>query len=152
MFTKSEPMATRCIMEMLRENVELQESDINEEEIEIFLSMLRRDPLNPLSFKLLRATCECSGGGVDKNQVLVAEALMKSPDILATIKLQSGTSFRQDISSKDLVVKWSSGSLTDFSPLELYGTEEVPVMDLFSILSHPSVHQLNRTASIGRCA
>jgi hypothetical protein len=72
----AESVATRCIVEMLQENLELQESEVSEREVQVFVNMLRRNPMHPLFLNLLKATCECSGTGVDQNQQIVANVMM----------------------------------------------------------------------------
>jgi hypothetical protein len=74
--SEHESVATRCIVEMLQENLELQEAEVSEREVQVFVNMLRRNPMHPLFLNLLKATCECSGTGVDQNQQIVANVMM----------------------------------------------------------------------------
>ena len=54
-------VAIRCIREMLHENRELQESEISEREVNVFINMIHSSPLNPLFLDLLTAVCVCNG-------------------------------------------------------------------------------------------
>jgi len=95
--SEHESMATRCIVEMLSENRELQESEVSEREIKVFMNMLRRNPMHPLFLNLLKATCECSGLGVDQNQQLVANILMepRNRKLLINIRTMDGKPFSE---------------------------------------------------------
>ena len=48
-----ESVATRCIVEMLSENRELQETEVSVREIKVFIDMLRASPMHPLFLNLL---------------------------------------------------------------------------------------------------
>ena len=77
--SEQESVATRCIVEMLSENRDLQESEVSEREVKVFVNMLRRNPMHPLFLNLLKAACECGGLGVDQNQQTVADIMMTNP-------------------------------------------------------------------------
>lgn len=66
-------LATKCVVEMLGSNMELQEEKVTSREIKIFVEMISKSKMNANYINLLRATCNCNGEGVDGNQGLVVE-------------------------------------------------------------------------------
>jgi hypothetical protein len=66
-------LATKCVVEMLGSNMELQEEKVTSKEIKIFVEMISNSKMNANYINLLRATCNCNGEGVDGNQGLVVE-------------------------------------------------------------------------------
>jgi hypothetical protein len=71
----SQPLAVRCVTNMLSKNMELQETKIGTREIQIFVDKLKASKLNPMYLELLQACCSCEGSGVDGNQCKVANML-----------------------------------------------------------------------------
>lgn len=70
-------LATKCIVEMLETNLELQESKVNKREIENFISMISKSNMNASYLNLLQSVCSCRGKGVDGNQCHVADLWLK---------------------------------------------------------------------------
>jgi hypothetical protein len=70
-----QPLAVKCVTEMLSNNMELQETKIGAREIQIFVEKLRLSKLGTMYLSLLQACCSCQGNGVDGNQCKVAELL-----------------------------------------------------------------------------
>ena len=176
--SEHESVATRCIVEMLSENRELQESEVSEREVKVFVNMLRRNPMHPLFLNLLKAACECGGLGVDQNQQVVANIMMTDPRnkrLLINIEpvpfdssrpttparpktqttrsesLKSPLSAAASIKTPcdDLVATWSCDECPEFGPMELFGKTHVPLVELFEIYDHHAVRSLKRTISIG---
>ena len=69
--------ATRCIMEMLATNMELQESKVNEPEVANFIDMIANSGMGANYVKLLQSVCSCQGRGVDVNQCMVADMWLR---------------------------------------------------------------------------
>ena len=55
----SQPLAVRCVTNMLSKNMELQETKIGTREIQIFVDKLKASKLNPMYLELLQACCSC---------------------------------------------------------------------------------------------
>jgi len=81
----SEAVATQCIVEMLRANETLQDTEIGPVEISQFISMVRHQRMHPLFLNLIRACCTCNGHGVEGNQVLIARSLLGNPENCALL-------------------------------------------------------------------
>lgn len=151
----SQPMAGKCVTEMLSKNWELQETKIGTREIRIFVDKLRSSKMNALYLQLLQSCCSCEGNGVDGNQGKVAEMLFSDTnDIIIQIhadyiKAQSvhwerglyipsspipGSPLRADFlltkGMPKLSLAWTTNSI-DFSPLGLFGKLSVNVEELF---------------------
>lgn len=71
----AQPMAGKCVTEMLSQNWALQETKISQREIAIFVDKLRASKMNAMYLQLLQSCCSCEGHGVDNNQGKVAEML-----------------------------------------------------------------------------
>ena len=121
---------------MLQENRELQESEVSDGEIQVFVSMLRRNPMHPLFLDLLRATCECSGQAINQNQLRVSEWLLQKKEnrgLLLSLHSRAvpgrgGSSPRPTV---ELVATWSCESHPGLSPMSLFGKLEVPLVEMF---------------------
>jgi hypothetical protein len=71
----TQPLAVKCVTEMLSNNMDLQETKIGSREIQIFVDKLKASGLSTMYLRLLQACCSCQGNGVDGNQCNVAEML-----------------------------------------------------------------------------
>ena len=85
----TQPIAAKCVTEMLSNNIELQQTKVGYKEIEIFVDKLRSSPLNPLYLRLLSSCCTCMGKGVDKNQCAIAEELLSKDSGCCVIQIQA---------------------------------------------------------------
>jgi hypothetical protein len=95
-----QPLAVKCVTEMLSNNMELQETKIGAREIQIFVEKLRLSKLGTMYLRLLQACCSCQGNGVDGNQCKVAELLFNtegdSTDVVFGIKADFASSENVD--------------------------------------------------------
>lgn len=83
-----QPVAGKCVSEMLNTNLELQETKIGQREISIFAEKLRKSKMNSMYLDLIRACCSCMGNGVDNNQCKIADALFEDmTDIIIQLSL-----------------------------------------------------------------
>ena len=73
----SQPLAAKCITEMLSSNMELQQQKISYREISLFTEKLRTSRMNCMYLHLLKACCSCHGSGVIGNQFDVAELFFR---------------------------------------------------------------------------
>lgn len=71
----SQPLAGKCVSEMLNKNMELQETKIGLREIMIFVKKLRDSNMNSMYLNLLQACCSCQNKGVNSNQCKVVNLL-----------------------------------------------------------------------------
>jgi hypothetical protein len=87
-----QPLAGKCVTEMLSKNIELQETKIGTREIQIFVDKLRSSKMNAMYLQLLQACCSCEGQGVDGNQCKVANMLFDGDysDIIVTLEANYG--------------------------------------------------------------
>ena len=85
----TQPIAAKCVTEMLSNNIELQQTKVGYKEIEIFVDKLRSSPLNPLYLRLLSSCCTCMGKGVDKNQCAIVEELLSKDSGCCVIQIQA---------------------------------------------------------------
>jgi len=92
-------MATRCIMEMLATNMELQESKVNEPEVANFIDMIANSRMAANYVKLLQSVCSCQGRGVDVNQCMVADMWLEGSKHLQ-VKFKVGEGERKMVSWK----------------------------------------------------
>lgn len=69
-----------CIQEMLKENLEMLQTRIKEDETRIFLNMLQDSAMNVAVMKLVRHLCACPNG-VDNTQALLAASIFKNTDL-----------------------------------------------------------------------
>ncbi len=98
--TGNQPLAGKCVTEMLSKNQELQETKITTREIAIFVGKLRSSKMNPMYLQLLQACCSCEGKGVDGNQCKVVDMIFENTnDIIIQINADY---------TKLTPVKWSS--------------------------------------------
>ncbi|GMH52463.1 hypothetical protein TrRE_jg12234, partial [Triparma retinervis] len=147
-------LATKCVVEMLGSNMELQEEKVTSREIKIFVEMISKSKMNANYINLLRATCNCNGEGVDGNQGLVVEKFFEKQSKL-TIKLDLDDVNRRECKWKSVEayeadettsgwdmkqrglpainVKWHD-SFKDFSPIHLYAKSTVPLKEVVEIL------------------
>ncbi|GMI18313.1 hypothetical protein TrLO_g8656, partial [Triparma laevis f. longispina] len=152
-------LATRCVVEMLGSNMELQEEKVTAKEIKIFVSMISKSKMNANYLNLLRATCNCNGEGVDGNQGLVVELFMQKKANL-TIQLLTDTVERKECQWKEvpafeadastdgfelkekgipaITVKWHE-TFKDFSPIHLYAKSVVPLKEVVEILGDDEI-------------
>ena len=149
-------LAGECVTEMLSTNMELQETKIGEDEINIFVNKLRSSKMNAMYLQLLQSCCSCQGDGVDANQCTIAKLLFADTnDIIIHIHgdyskltdgkweydelfipklLEAGASIKGDIllskGLPQLALSWTTNSI-DFSPLGLFGKLSVNVSELY---------------------
>eukprot|EP00981_Chlorochromonas_danica_P006655 scaffold1447_cov165-Ochromonas_danica.AAC.1 len=153
----AQPLAGKCVTEMLSKNMELQETKIGTREIQIFVDKLRSSKMNAMYLQLLQACCSCEGNGVDGNQCKVANLLFSNTnDIIIEVRVEvaktkdvhwttgiyiphdplpaSPVRGEQTIrkSVPQLSLAWTTNSI-DFSPLGLFGKLSVYIEDLFGI-------------------
>ena len=154
----SQPLAGRCVTEMLSKNMELQETKIGTREIQIFVDKLRSSKMNAMYLNLLQACCSCEGDGVDGNQRKVVTMLFSNTNdiiifmsadynkmiptnwisgnssIYVSLTPIPGSPIRGDIlltkGIPTLSLAWTTNSI-DFSPLGLFGKLSVNVAELF---------------------
>ena len=107
-------LATRCVVEMLGSNMELQEEKVTSKEIKIFIQMINKSKMNANYLNLLRATCNCNGEGVDGNQGLVVELFMDKKSQLS-IQVRVGEARR--ISHANISGSCDSQSCVSYSSL-----------------------------------
>ena len=154
----SQPLAGKCVTEMLSKNMELQETKIKAREIQIFVDKLRSSKMNAMYLNLLQACCSCEGDGVDANQAKIATMLFSNTNdiiifmtadynrmtptkwingnssIYISLTPIPGSPIRGDLllskGLPTLSLNWTTNSI-DFSPLGLFGKLSVNVADLF---------------------
>ena len=178
-YLESESVATRCIVEMLSENRELQEAEVSSREVAIFVSMLQRNPMHPLFLNMLRATCECAGEGVERNQGLVAKALLlEAPGRKLLMSVVFAGKQRSTVSNtsglpmattavargwgataRPLQLTGPASACNDisvtweaddaFSAEHLFGKTTVSLLELTAIQNNTRIQRLERTTSIG---
>eukprot|EP00605_Chrysophyceae_sp_TOSAG23-4_P001362 GSChrysophyteH1.ASY1.ANO1.1482.1 assembled CDS len=155
----SQPLAGKCVTEMLSKNEELQETKITSREIAIFVDKLRSSKMNPMYLQLLQACCSCVGKGVDGNQCKVADMIFENTnDIIIQINADftkiSPANWESTNSAiyvpkspipgspvmgegllynglPALSLSWTTNSI-DFSPLGLFGKLSVNVLELYN--------------------
>jgi len=154
----NQPLAGKCVTEMLSKNEELQETKITSREIAIFVEKLRNSKMNPMYLQLLQACCSCVGKGVDGNQCKVVDMIFENTnDIIIQINADytklgpiSWQSTHSDLyvptapipgspvmgepllynGLPQLSLSWTTNSI-DFSPLGLFGKLSVNVLELY---------------------
>ena len=154
----SQPLAAKCVTDMLASNMELQEEKISIKEVEIFAEKLSESRLHSMYLDLLRACCSCLGRGVVGNQITVANVLFgqkkelvmlihANPDkkiILdwggakADLFLPVGSSDMDGVmghqlftdGAPELLLSWTT-PVQDLTSMFLFGKESVPLQDLF---------------------
>jgi hypothetical protein len=152
----SQPLAGKCVTEMLSKNMDLQETKIGTREIQIFVDKLRSSKMNAMYLQLLTSCCSCQGDGVDGNQTKVATMLFsdtndiiinmhadyvrlnklewKSESLYLPTTVIAGSPLRgENLISKglpQLSLAWTTNSI-DYSPLGLFGRLSVNVEELF---------------------
>ncbi len=155
----NQPLAGKCVTEMLSKNEELQETKITSREIAIFVDKLRNSKMNPMYLQLLQACCSCVGQGVDGNQCKVVDMIFENTnDIIIQIntdytKLSTANWLSTTNSAiyipdapipgspimgeqllynglPQLSLSWTTNSI-DFSPLGLFGKLSVNVLELY---------------------
>jgi len=151
-----QPLAGKCVTEMLASNMELQETKIGTREIAIFVEKLRSSKMNAMYLQLLKACCSCQGNGVDGNQCKVTDMLYSNTaDVI--IQMHADYSRLTPVSwnyglyvtespvpgcplqGESLITKgipklslaWTTNSI-DFSPLGLFGKLSVGVDELYA--------------------
>ncbi len=157
-----QPMAAKCVVQMLMKNIKLQETKIGRREISIFTSKLRSSQMNAMYLNLLRACCSCERKGVVTNQCTVAEVLFADMnDIIIQVMADYTHSRKTDwydtptslyivdrpdpvspMLGEDLVFKgvpgisisWTSKSV-DGSPLGLFGKLSIGLEELYNTVS-----------------
>jgi hypothetical protein len=155
----NQPLAGKCVTEMLSKNQELQETKITTREIAIFVGKLRSSKMNPMYLQLLQACCSCEGKGVDGNQCKVVDMIFENTnDIIIQINADytkvvpvswASSSSHLYIPAApiqgspikgegllynglpSLSLAWTTNSI-DFSPLGLFGKLSVNVQELYS--------------------
>ena len=157
----TQPLAGKCVTEMLSKNMELQETKIKASDIQIFVEKLRSSKMNAMYLNLLQACCSCEGDGVDANQGKIATMIFSNTnDVIiqlnADYKKVSMVPWNQEnsiyltarpipgspICGEPLISKgipllslnWTTNSI-DYSPLGLFGKLSVNVEELFKIVS-----------------
>lgn len=153
----SQPLAGKCVTEMLSKNMELQETKIGSREIAIFVDQLKESRMNAMYLGLLQSCCSCEGDGVNNNQVRISNMLFnQSSDAIIQlhadyVKLSPNAMLKQEsiyipsspvpgcpVTGNSLVTKgfpalsltWTTNSI-DYSPLGLFGKLSVPVEELY---------------------
>lgn len=154
----NQPLAGKCVTEMLSKNQELQETKITTREIAIFVGKLRSSKMNPMYLQLLQACCSCEGKGVDGNQCKVVDMIFENTnDIIIQINADytkltpvkwsstkshlyipdapiSGSPIKGESllynGLPGLSLAWTTNSI-DFSPLGLFGKLSVNVQELY---------------------
>ena len=157
-----QPLAAKCVTEMLDKNIKLQETKIGKREIDIFTNKLRSSQMNSMYLNLLKATCSCEKKGVVNNQCTVAEVLFSDmndviiqivPDFTHSRRIEwydtpsslyipetpdsSAPMLGSDLVYKGvplLSLSWTSKSI-DCSPLGLFGKLAIGVEDLYNTVS-----------------
>jgi hypothetical protein len=150
-----QPLAGKCVTEMLSKNIELQETKIGTREIQIFVEKLRSSKMNAMYLQLLQACCSCEGQGVDGNQCKVANMLFsdKSDIIISMMEhekrpqegkwqmpslyIPGAPIAGSPVEGDDLLhrlpllsITWTTNSI-EFSPLGLFGKLSVNIQELF---------------------
>lgn len=153
-----QPLAGKCVTEMLNKNMELQETKIGKREITIFINQLKEARMNAMYLGLLQSCCSCQGEGVDGNQRLVALMLFADtsdmiikihPDYLNLTQCDwgirennlyvpsapiAGSPVMGDTlltrGLPKLSLTWTTNSI-DYSPLGLFGKLSVPIEELY---------------------
>lgn len=152
-----QPLAGRCVTEMLTSNMELQETKIGTREITIFVDKLRASKMNSMYLQLLMACCSCQGNGIDGNQCKVTDLLFSNTnDVIINLNCDYGRRSMMDwvthemyipptpipgspVAAEVLLTKglprlslaWTTNSI-DFSPLGLFGKLSVNVEELYA--------------------
>lgn len=166
-----QPVACKCVAEMLGNNVELQETKVGDAEMDIFIEKLKGSKMNAMYLNLLQSCCSCMGDGVDGNQCKVAEKLFQeASDIIIQLHIDTSRFTRVSwgkstlyipeepvpgclIRGDQLLVKglpqlalaWTTNSI-DFSPLGLFGKLSVNIEDLYALQQDSQFGQLGKTA------
>jgi hypothetical protein len=151
-----QPLAGKCVTEMLSNNMELQETKIGTREISIFVDKLRNSKMNSMYLQLLQSCCSCQGSGVDGNQCKVSDMLFSNTnDIIILLHADyakvsqgafnggglyipsepiPGSPIHGDLlitkGLPHLSLNWTTNSI-DFSPLGLFGKLSVSVQELY---------------------
>jgi hypothetical protein len=151
-----QPLAGKCVTEMLASNMELQETKIGTREIAIFVDKLRFSKMNSMYLQLLKACCSCQGNGIDANQCKVTEFLFSNTaDVIIQLHCDAARCTPEEWRLDDLYLPssplpgspvlsdhlittglptlslaWTTNSI-DFSPLGLFGKLSVSVEELY---------------------
>jgi len=103
--------AMACITQML-DNIEIQQERVNEDEINLFIDMLRISPLNTPILNVFTVMCTCNGMAVEDNQCLLSEKLLQNNgDLLVQVDASStNVQFKfpgqtQSVSAKQMTKK-----------------------------------------------
>ena len=156
----TQPLAAKCITEMLNSNLELQEEKIGEKEIAVFTDKLRSSKMNCMYLHLLQSCCSCNGGGVVGNQAHVSDYFFCDyNDVVISVHCDSsrrlmvpwkGELYVPKLRSFDLTGEnhsiWGASLVThglptlslswttkhvDFSPLGLFGKLSITIEELY---------------------
>ena len=171
----NQPMAGKCVTEMLGKNMELQETKIGTREIGIFVDKLRRSGMNKMYLELLQSCCSCQGKGVDGNQCKVADMVLGDiSDIIIQVHadnskltpipwgvgglyIPSAPIAGQKIFGEDLLHKglpalalsWTTSSI-ELSPLGLFGKLSVPIEELYRAADAKNIDEDDWLSNPGR--
>ena len=167
----AQPLAAKCVTEMLSSNMELQELKIGGREISVFTEKLRESRMNSMYLHLLKACCSCNGSGVIGNQFNVADHFFRDyTDVV--ISVHSDCSKRSSViweadpkkaglyipaqasamlggslvshGLPELSLSWAT-KYVDFSPLGLFGKLAISVEELFADHAKPIYENQGKT-------
>lgn len=93
---KSQPIAVKCIEELLRDNLQILQTKVRQREIDMFAHLLYESEMSVTYLRLLQSACSCPSG-VDATQRMVALALFghlnpSSSNQNRSMKLEMGES------------------------------------------------------------
>lgn len=101
----AQPLAAKCVTEMLESNMELQVVKIGIREITIFMDKLTASRMDGMYLHLLGACCTCQGRGVVTNQIKVSDIVFKNREkILISVRAE-------DAAGQTAAVEWGADSL-----------------------------------------
>ena len=169
----SQPLAAKCVTDMLASNMELQEEKISEREVRLFANKLAESRMHSMYLDLLRACCSCRGRGVVGNQITVADVVFgerkelvmrvhANPDERIALDwggpkmdvfLPLGSSDMLTVKghqlcmvgAPELLLSWTS-PVPDLTATFLFGKEAVPLLELFQADAAKSERALEGTS------
>jgi inositol 1,4,5-triphosphate receptor type 3 len=137
-------LASRCIVEMLEKNKQLQEDKVNDEAVGTFIEMIRTSKMKGEYLRLLQAVCSCKGKGVDDNQCMVAEQwLTEARELQIMIEAdnrkvaESFSLFNKVWVPKELDAKSSTVGSDYCAGFEIYKSEKIPQVKISWVSDDP---------------
>ena len=150
-------LATRCIVEMLEKNKELQEDKVNEAAVTKFIDMIKSSNMRAEYLDLLKAVCSCKGKGVDDNQCMVAQQWLTDSRELQILLETDNRKVASDFSlfnpnwvPKDLGDKSTAVGSDFMAGFEIFKTKIVPQVKIGWVTDDPMFDPNSLGGALGK--